>query len=72
MMASRPVLTKRTREICECWPDDMNTQSESSVESDMKRGDFNNIGLRLDFYLENLLLVFKLYMAMFPLMSVIR
>lgn len=65
MMASRPVLTKRTREICECWPDDRES------ESDMKRGDFNNIGLRLDFYLENLLLVFKLHMAMFPLMSVI-
>lgn len=69
-MASRPVLTKTTREICECWPDDMNTQRALGGERYEKRR-FQQRWSSTGFYLKNLLLVFKLYMALFPLLSVI-
>lgn len=83
-MASRPVLTKRTREVNSlslshtrahtqradvCRPDDSDTQG--FLDAETRGGHFHNSGLKADFEFKNPMLVLKLNMIRFPPGSVI-
>lgn len=75
MMASRPVLTKRMREILYfktrknvCGPDDVTSQRQREYGGDWyEKGRLHqHWSHRLDIDFKNVLLVFKLYVLMFP------